>query len=311
MDLDINEQFEEVVKKQDWIGFKRLVVQLARFNGHIYHVQPHPLLLAIWAGQLHLVEFIIENGCYHVARGLSHFADHACRAGQLDILEYFVDKGFVCITPNEPMFFFAARYGHLHVIKYLVSKGAGVRIQSTALWWAAKNGHLEVVKYMVSEGADIPDCGPYVLWETIEAGHVEMVEYLIDHGCPFNTGVCPEWMSIAAQNGHIGMLLYLEKKCNFRADIGSVPLANWEMAEVIGRSLNTFLFLCRNVTKVYPLWQALDMTQPDLLKNRLHTLCNLMYGTVSVEPLGSAEKEWKESEYYDSNLGMLICSYLD
>jgi ankyrin repeat protein len=42
----------------------------------------------------------------------------------------------------------SAYYGHLEVVKYLVSQGADIN-QNVALIHSAANGHLEVVKYLI------------------------------------------------------------------------------------------------------------------------------------------------------------------
>ena len=45
----------------------------------------------------------------------------------------------------------ASKYGHLEVVKYLVSNGANIHAQNDwALILASENGHLEVVKYLES-----------------------------------------------------------------------------------------------------------------------------------------------------------------
>jgi hypothetical protein len=55
------------------------------------------------------------------------------------------------------------------VVKYLVSLGADIRSEDDyAVRWASKYGHLEMVRYLVSQGADIykitPDHQTYILF---------------------------------------------------------------------------------------------------------------------------------------------------
>jgi len=56
---------------------------------------------------------------------------------------------------------YAARYGHLSVVEYLVNQKADINAQSsgypsgTPLHYAAQNGHLSVVEYLVNQKADI------------------------------------------------------------------------------------------------------------------------------------------------------------
>ena len=54
---------------------------------------------------------------------------------------------------------YAARYGHIDIVKYLVEKGAKINLQDnngyTALILAAYWGEIDKVRYLVKQGADI------------------------------------------------------------------------------------------------------------------------------------------------------------
>ena len=58
----------------------------------------------------------------------------------------------------------ASKNGHLHVVEFLVSKGADIHAHNDyALKWASENGHLSVVKFLVSKGANIHACNDIAL----------------------------------------------------------------------------------------------------------------------------------------------------
>jgi len=54
---------------------------------------------------------------------------------------------------------YAARYGHLSVVEYLVNQKADINAKDgddyTPLHFSAENGHLSVVEYLINQKADI------------------------------------------------------------------------------------------------------------------------------------------------------------
>lgn len=248
------------------------------------------------------------------------YCQERSEVGHLPVLEYFVDHSLVRIRPeNEHIFLFAARYGHLPIVEYLLQKGVNIQSHSIALWWAAKMSELEVVRCLVSKGLDISKPRVYDFRQLVQAGHVEVVDYLFSHGYPCDPKECPRFMTLAARNGELPMLRYLEKKFNCLATPECIERDPLDVTECIGISVNTFLFLYRGINKAYPIWKKLEIADAwylPQLKTRLWLVCNLFYGTVSVgvEEIRvelEENKEWGTNPYYDSNLGMLICSYVD
>ena len=69
--------------------------------------------------------------------------------------------------------------GHLDIVKYLVERGANIRVDDdSSLRYASYNGHLDVVKYLVESGADVHVNGDEPLRIATDNGHTEVVNYL-------------------------------------------------------------------------------------------------------------------------------------
>jgi len=68
----------------------------------------------------------------------------------------------------QTLIHWAVKFGHLEVVRRLISAGADVNAKSNSGWTpiheAAENGHLEVLKTLISAGADVNA-------KVIQAGH--------------------------------------------------------------------------------------------------------------------------------------------
>ncbi len=78
----------------------------------------------------------------------------------------------------------AANYGRLDVVKFLVKHGADVCASGgdNALRLAAESGHLDVVKFLVKHGADVCAHNDYALQVAVKNGHTETAEFLRQAG---------------------------------------------------------------------------------------------------------------------------------
>ena len=73
---------------------------------------------------------------------------------------------------------FAARNGHIEIVKYLIENGADA---NTALIEAAREGHIEIAKHLIENGADINAVdvlGRTALELATKRGHTETVKLL-------------------------------------------------------------------------------------------------------------------------------------
>jgi len=82
----------------------------------------------------------------------------------LPLLSYMMENGAGINRKdeyNQTPLHWAARYGHLSVVEYLLNQKADINAQAsgnrsgTPLHYAASNGHLSVVEYLVNQKADI------------------------------------------------------------------------------------------------------------------------------------------------------------
>ncbi|MDR1385118.1 MAG: ankyrin repeat domain-containing protein, partial [Planctomycetaceae bacterium] len=98
----------------------------------------------------------------------------ATQNGQLDIVEYLVERGadvnakdtdmgnipfLMAATSGKTPLMFAARNNYLEIVKYLIKNGADVNAKDnnsiTPFKFAAGNNYLEITKYLIENGADV------------------------------------------------------------------------------------------------------------------------------------------------------------
>ena len=127
-----------------------------------------------------------------IAYTAAAFVDSAT-GGNLAVVKLFVQAGMSVESKRGslgyPALHWAAKYGHLEVVKYLVGQGASLtatdNFGETALHIAAHFGHLEVVKYLVGQGASLTatdNFGETALHIAAHFGHLEVVKYLVGQG---------------------------------------------------------------------------------------------------------------------------------
>ena len=128
---------------------------------------------------------------------------------------------------------FAARHGHLEVLKWLRAKGCPWGTRTSA--GAARGGRLEVLQWM--RGQDLPcpwDSDVNVCYHAARGGHLEVLRWLRSQGCPWDG----RESSAAAKNGHLEMLQwmraqdppcpwYSENVCFLAALHGHLEVLRW------------------------------------------------------------------------------------
>lgn len=126
---------------------------------------------------------------------------------------------------------FAAGYGHLEIVKYLIELGVDINLKAQLelkfdknigeyysgfppLLYAARQNHPEVVEYMLQHGADpnlVRDHGGSPMLLAADRGHTEVIKHLLKYeGDPnlcCDHGTTP--IILAAQDGHIDTVIAL------------------------------------------------------------------------------------------------------
>jgi uncharacterized protein len=147
-----------------------------------------PVLAAVYSGRAEIRDLLIAHGV--------HLDFHeAVAAGQLDLVERFIDKepdlarGY---SPDGfPVLALAAAFGHFSMVKYLFEKGGDVTAAATngtgynALTGAVASGHKQIAIWLLENGADANyryGAGYSPLLTAAASGHLEIVEALLIRG---------------------------------------------------------------------------------------------------------------------------------
>jgi len=114
----------------------------------------------------------------------------ACRSGDLDCIRGILleDSDFDIHKNNEIGLHWAARCGHLHIVKFFVEECNSDMYadDGSAFFFAAQNDHLEVVKYWVEEHqASVHSKDETVLRCAAREKSKNTVEYLINQGADY------------------------------------------------------------------------------------------------------------------------------
>ena len=130
-------------------------------------------------GNLEMVKYCVANAC-----PINTYAcAYAAKNGHLEVLKYLheeVKAPWDSLTAR-----WAALNGHLHILEYLVErkfdKYSGFECQ-----FAAEKGHLDCLKYL-HETAKAP-WDEDAVYFAHENNHTECVQYLLDNNCPLPPG---------------------------------------------------------------------------------------------------------------------------
>ena len=134
-------------------------------------------------GNLEMVKYCVANE-YPINRNINRNAcAFAAKNGHLEVLKYFREEAkapWDDLTAD-----WAAKMGHLHVLEYLVERKYD-QFDVSACWFAAENGHLDCLKYL-HETAKAP-WNVRAVHVAREKKHFECVQYCLDNNCPLPEG---------------------------------------------------------------------------------------------------------------------------
>ncbi len=130
----------------------------------------------------------------------------AAEAGQLQILRWFEDKGYVELQHlTVSVMNRAAAKGHLEVVRWLHNHRC-VKCTTEAMDSAAANGHLNVVQWLHTYRKE--GCTTYAMTAAAGRGHLHVVKWLHRYR---NEGCTTEAMDNAASYGNIDVLNWLHQ----------------------------------------------------------------------------------------------------
>ena len=134
--------------------------------------------------------------------------------------------------------YIAARHGYLQVFEKYWSQGPQEKLSK--LWddqtcgWAARGGHLEVLKWLRAKGCP---CGTLTSCWAAQGGRLEVMKWLRAKGCPWGT-----WASSrAAKGGHLVVLQWMRAQdppcpwnsdvCYYAASKGHLEVLRWARSQ--------------------------------------------------------------------------------
>lgn len=240
-----------------------------------------------------LVRELVEQGANVASE--DKILIHALEDHQFELAELLVKHGANIHIHDDWAVCKVAAEGPLRTLQFFVEHGANIHTNDDApLCYACIHGNIELVNYLVDQGCDIHAKGGCALFCAAYDGHLGVVQYLIWKGIK-DLFLGYQSLYMAARNGHWGVVRFLEERVD-------VTFTFEEYIEILKNSVNMFLYLLRKDELSF---------RAAIVVDRLFIVTNMIKGNVLVDPNNPVDGEWKDSRYYDSNLGMLVCSYLD
>jgi len=150
------------------------LLQFAHKNGgnFINHAQ-----MAIRHNSIDCLKYIIKNGTFNRSKIL----DYAVGNGDIAIFKYLYGLG---IRANY-LCNIAAKYGKLHMLKYL--RETGHEWDINAAYFAAGAGSLKCLQYCYENGLNFP---VRTCKAASNGGHFDCLEYAHKHGAPITADTC-------------------------------------------------------------------------------------------------------------------------
>jgi ankyrin repeat protein len=159
-----------------------------------------------------------------LARGIELELHEATAAGQLERVQYFVEKDPALAKSYSPdgfpVFALAAVFGNLEIAEYLFGRGVDVNAAATngtgynALTGAVASGHTAIVSWLLANGAE-PNyrygAGYSPLLTAAANGHLGILSILLASGADLNakTNDGKTALSFAEERGHTEVAEFL------------------------------------------------------------------------------------------------------
>lgn len=159
---------------------------------HAHNIYPHEGALKIAAefGHLHIVRyFLLEHNTYKSLPGSEYMyridtstvADFAAMKGHVQIVK-FLREHDIHVTRHGILE--AARHGHVNVLVELEENGMTISAADADRCFshAVINGHLHMVRYLRSKGGDFDPQDVYAFGQAIRFGRIAVINDLLMHG---------------------------------------------------------------------------------------------------------------------------------
>ena len=152
---------------------------------------------------------------YLESKGIKPYKDIHYDMQKYDMTD---DTREYCIKNFLVPFADISHFGHLEVVKYLISKGADIHAKvdnkinsyhegEATLMIAASSGQLEIVKYLIAQGANVNNQSKYyatALKSAAGDGQLEVVKYLISKGANISIDI----LVFAVGSGNVELVKY-------------------------------------------------------------------------------------------------------
>lgn len=158
--------------------------------------QPSPLSIACKHGYEDIAMYLMEKGASKKTSKNEDFLLHyACEGGSLNLVSYFIQKGYDLNQPNEDKrtpLGIACASGNVDVVKCLLDNGASVSAESkgnTPLVIACMQGNVEIAGILLERGAKTTSSSQNILplTEAVKSGNLDLVGLLVEAGCDVNS----------------------------------------------------------------------------------------------------------------------------
>jgi len=175
-------------------------------------------------GYLNLLKAYLRND---VKKDYNMAFPAAIEYGHLDLVKYLISQNNVTKINENSLFEEAIKNNQISIAKYILSLYTDVKIDiNHALWFAVSYGRFDMVKYLVSIGADVRYNNYWAIEEAVSDGHIEILKYLVSlaPGIKINN-----MLFEAISNGHLDVVKYIvslgisinEINCGFRWSVNS------------------------------------------------------------------------------------------
>jgi hypothetical protein len=154
-------------------------VKFLEKNG--YTIEDYHLIYACEKGDIDILQYVVEK-CKDISTYGKEALDNAVECNNVIALDYLInhvvdiDEEDISVTLKT-----SSKNGFLEIIRYLIeSKRTTIDSLASTLSTSSKHGHFEIVRYLVKLGVDIHANNEKALGKAILASHFDIVRYLIE-----------------------------------------------------------------------------------------------------------------------------------